>query len=238
MQKNCKLFFVISLILLFSKPVSAQFHFMPATVWFRTGDSADVWIDAVSLYRQSNRLRLKYHADDEQCLFLDAQQVSAFQFQKEERYIGYYGKLDSAHLYLVSKRTSWNPSYIDDAIFLKPICEGKMCLYEGTDSRGVHHFFFSKEGKPIEELHYSQMEWATKNINKGIFELDDYHCIEHSQYKQQMLVAFSDCLAVYRQLAVANVHFNKPSLSKWFRSYNNELKNSNSQVNAAGVSSQ
>jgi hypothetical protein len=203
------------------KTFASQFHFVSATVRFRSGDSTKGLVDEYGLLIKPNRIRFKSVKDDPESIFYTGAEVKEFEL-KDNLFEGYIGDVDSAHLFVVPKDTVINPRKIRDTLFLKPLVKGATELFSGIDKNGMIHFFFRKNNDSLTELHYYSVQWSQKGTDVGIVQKMSYYKIEKDDYKQQMLAAFSDNKTIYEELAVAHVHYNKSAFIKWFSLYNSQ----------------
>ncbi|MBA3647490.1 MAG: hypothetical protein H0W62_02895 [Chitinophagales bacterium] len=200
----------------------AQFHFVPALVWLSNGDTLKGWVNDRGWTKIPGHIRFKQDPHDPESIFYFPANIAGFTVNNKEAFVSYVGNIDSAHAVVRHTSTAIKPRGILDSLFLKPLVNGRVSLFFSIDKRGVMHYFIKAWNRPIEELHFFEFIFYEKGINKGIFESVTMHVIQQNQYKQQLLVSFADCQAIYVHLATSKTHFTRHNLKKWCLEYNQQ----------------
>lgn len=216
----------------FYKSATAQFNYMPASVWFSNSDTLIGSIDNQDMGRYHSWIQFhQEHKEPNDVLNIPIN-VKGQKSEKSKSRLSFVGKVDSAHIIIQKKLSSKQiPSQIIDTLFMDALETGHINLFYGVDKRRIPHFFLQNGSALLEELHYYKFIAYETGANHGVYNSVIIHSIDKKIYKQQMMAAFADCMPIYEKLATANLPFTRRSLMKWVRDYNEYRRGS--EVNAA-----
>ncbi|MEO6168459.1 MAG: hypothetical protein ABIO46_05750 [Chitinophagales bacterium] len=212
------------IVIIFTSPANAQFHFVPAIIQLSNGDTIDGWIDDAGLESTPNRIRFQQNPDERSGTFYYAYQISGFKMKDGVSYYSYTGDIDSAHIMVKKKKSTPKPQQFTDNMFMRVLVEGRVRLLYGTDKNHTAHYFLWPPKGTMEELHYFQIISYSEGTTRGMYEDMQAHRTEKKLYKQQLLVAFADNKAIYEKLADANVRYSKHDFIKWITAYNQSYR--------------
>ncbi len=202
---------LLVLIAFISIKSSAQIVFEPGYYINNAEDSIVGFIKNVEWKNNPESFVFKSNeAANEQVLGID--EVQAFGFGKELKYIRADVQIDKSSDNLDQWSTNRLPVFEDERLFLKVLLEGKADLFE-YQSDNLTRYFFRVEDQSIEQLVYITYYQADRRF--GVNET----------YKVQLLNNLV-CEAITWE-NLANVRYSAPSLIKVFIRYHNSVNAAN-----------
>ena len=205
-----RLFFVFLGLLAYTS--TAQISFQPGYLVFNNGDRSDLLIRNADWRVNPSVIEYKTSPEGEVQSATIAD-LKEFGIQEASRFIRFTLKIDSSSDNAPNYSRVRNPEYEEQTVFLRVLVDGKVDLYQYTDSE-KNRFFYSLEEAAPQQLIYKQYQVGTSRgqnndfrnqlLNAWACETDNRKEIETLAYTRKALISFltdyNDCLGARYKL--------------------------------------